>query len=195
MKTETKNSHRLLGKALLLVLLFAAAPHRATPTARAAADGGASGPQILYYARFDIKSVNGVVTASKLLMIPAEGEWRAEGFRRRIATGRAGGGRNAEEAARRNAFTRLLLRHGLKSMDTKRSLRNFRAHDEIVISYEGVLYLPPEILEGGWVDGDEAYAVEMAVLFSPVADPDRWPHLLLRDRISKTFKGIISIFR
>lgn len=219
MKTETKIRRRLAGRAA-----YAASHRRRTPPANpgrwymafgpapliavtliavlhctagtiSAADRQGAPPSGLYYARFDIKSVSGVVTASKLLVVPSAEEFRAEAFRRLAASGRSEGDKDALAAARHNALTHLLIDHGLKSVDTKRTTLNMSTHDEIVISYEGVLRLPLNVLKHGYVEGGKAYAVEMEVLFSPLAAPDRWALLSIRSRFSRVFRSIVSVFK
>ncbi len=150
----------------------------------------------LYYARFDMKTVNGVVTRGNLLIVPAKGEYRATDFKVYRINGfsEPEPGVDPESAARHDAVSKLLIANGLKSVENRNTSLKTGAHDETVVSYEGVVRYPALIHEKGYT-GRNRYAVDMEIQFSPISHPDQWGRLSLKHKLSKTMDNIISIFK
>ena len=130
-------------------------------------------------------------------MVPAEQDYRAETFRCFTITGRSENNpeRDPASAASDNALTTLLMRHGLKSVSSKKRLLNRVAVDRTVMSYEGMIRYPYEVIHEGYVKEEGIYEIKMKIWFSPVAFPDRWSYLYLKQRIKNVLKEWASFFR
>ena len=130
-------------------------------------------------------------------MFPAEQDYRAETFRCFTITGRSE--KNQEQdpvsAASDNALASLLMDHGLKSVSSKKRLLNMIAVDRTVLSYEGMIRYPYEVIHEGYVEGEGTYEIKIKVWFSPVAFPDRWSYLYLKKQIKEVLKEWASFFR
>ncbi len=156
-----------------------------------------SSPCSLYYAKFNDKVTSGILSATDLVMVPAENEYRTETFRCIKITGTSDNhlNSNPENTAKRNAIAILLTRHGLRSVKNRKNLANNRSfQDETVMSYEGVLKYPFKILNKGYLEDGKTYHIEMEFWFSPVAFPDRWSFLYYRNMVKNAFHEFISFF-
>jgi hypothetical protein len=171
-------------KTVLIVLLLSSG---------AASHSIALSDQTLYHIRYDVETVNGQLTGSRLTMIPAENEYRTEGFEMYRVTGKSDTPPEADIAASatNNAIKTLLIDHGLKSISSKHSLLNLVSTDKAILSYEGIMKHPCRIVHGKYLNGEERYAVTVEVWFSPVAFPDTWSYLYMKHTIKNFFSDMI----
>ncbi len=153
-----------------------------------------------YYIRYDIKSSNNRIVDSTLVMVPADREFRAAVF----STLRAGGGTTAAPGdsteqslarAQENALKQLLEQRGLKSVATRSSVFSGQtAAMETVVSYEGAVVPPIEIVEQGYLPQKGAFTAVFLVRFSPIAFPDQWKWLKFKSTLKSIFQDMVSLF-
>ncbi len=146
----------------------------------------------LYYIRYDIKSTKHRIVDENLLMVPCRDEFRAENFSSVNAVGVISAANNENEhiltrLGKESAIISLLRANGLRSVTT-------RDYDT-VISYEGAIKTPVLILEKGFIQKNNSYFVKISADFSPVAFPDRWNNLKLKNKIKKLFSSFILLFK
>ena len=153
-----------------------------------------------YYIRYDIKSSNNRIVDSTLLMVPADSEFRSEGFTTLWAGGMTtavpgDSGTQLLLRARENALKQLLEQRGLKSVSTRSSVFSAQTPAmETVISYEGAFIPPIAVEQQGYGPGTESYSAVFRVRFSPIAFPDRWKWLEFKHRIKSIFQDMVSLF-
>lgn len=145
-----------------------------------------------YYIRYDVKSSGNKIIEDNLLMVPAKNEFRAEKFSQFYTTGvisaaPAGPGESIEQRIRNNALKAILVNNGLKSVKTKDT--------DTVISYEGVITTPLNILKNTYHQGQDNYVYEVQVEFSPMAFPDEWETLGVKDKIKGLFHDFFQLFK
>lgn len=154
----------------------------------------------LYYIRYDIKSYNNRIVDSSLLMVPADQDFRAEDFTTWEARGfiEAVPGDSARERldrARENALKMLLEEKGLKSVSTASSFfSNKTAGADTVMSYEGAIIPPMEVVEQSYDPENKSFMALFKVRFSPISFPDQWKRLQLKRKVKHFFEDFISIF-
>ena len=146
----------------------------------------------LYYIRYDVKTSQYQIVDTNLIMIPSENEFRAEKFSIIQAYGAISATYNESENsltkfAKENAIISLLRKNGLHSVVNK--------DYETVVSYEGVIKTPVIILEKGLVQENSSYFVKIQANFSPVAFPDKWENLKIKNQIKEFFSNFISLFK
>lgn len=176
-------SKSLIKPLVITLLLFCTGPH-----AMAFSD------QTLYHIRYDVETVNGKLTESRLTMIPSENEYRTERFS--IYRVKGASSDNPPEtdivaSATNNALKSLLMAHGLKSVSSKQRIFNLVSADKTILSYEGIIKHPLKIIHGGYRKDEGGYAVTVEVWFSPVAFPDTWSYLYMVYTIKNFFWGLI----
>ncbi len=154
----------------------------------------------LYYVRFDIRSKDNRLERSNLLMIPADGEYRAENFFTHVITGSADNaqagqkGMSLQTRAEHNAIKLFLEHHGLESVKSQSATVNGLAHSETVVSYEGAIWLPYKRISHHFDSNAGLYTVSIEVLFAPLAFPDRWEDMALKYKINQLFRKFFSFF-
>ena len=154
----------------------------------------------LYYVRFDIRSKDNRVERSNLLMIPADGEYRADKFSSHVITGSADNaqagqkGMSLQTRAEHNAIKLFLEHHGLESVKSQSATVNGLAHTEAVVSYEGAIWLPYKRISHHFDSKDGLYTVSIEVLFAPLAFPDKWQEMALKYKINHFFRKFFSFF-
>lgn len=144
-----------------------------------------------YYVRYDVKSSKNRIVDDKLLMVPAENEFRAENFSHIFTKGviSAAPGESklsVEKRIRDNCLKTVLTDHGLKSVQAKDL--------DTVISYEGVIITPLNILKNTYNEKQDRYVYEVQVEFSPIAFPDQWRTLNYKYKIKKLFHNFLQLF-
>lgn len=148
-----------------------------------------------YYIRYDVKySVHRVVD-SKLTMVPAENEFRAENFSQISAKGviSAVPGSSPETSveqltllAKRDSFKRMLRDKGLKSVTSRDA--------DTVVSYEGAIITPVKLTGRGYNKKTGQFEASFQVVFSPTSFPDRWDELEFKDRVKQIFLDFLLLF-
>lgn len=144
-----------------------------------------------FYIRYDVKSSKNTIVDAALLMIPAKDEFRAEKFSQITITGvisshPAGGRVINDKTVREDALKTILAKNGLKSIKTKDL--------DTIISYEGVIITPVNILNTIYNKDGDNYSYEVRVEFSPIAFPDKWKTLDMKYKIKKTIYEFFDLF-
>jgi hypothetical protein len=147
-----------------------------------------------YYVRYDIKSSGNRLVESKLTMVPAENEFRAENFSQVRVKGAISSvpGNSPETSfahltlpAKRDALKRLLREKGLKSVTSRDA--------DTVVSYEGAVKTPVKLLDRQYNKETGRFEASFQVVFSPTAFPDRWDELEFKDRVKKLFSDFLQL--
>jgi len=145
-----------------------------------------------YYIRYDVKSSRNKITGDDLLMIPAKNDFRAENFSQISTTGvisaaQGKSKKSIEKQIRDNALKSILVKNGLKSVKTK--------DYDTVISYEGVIITPLNILKNNYNEEQNNYIYEVQVEFTPIAFPDQWETLNMKHKIKEIFYNFFQLFK
>ena len=156
----------------------------------------AAGETSIYYARYQIRSENGMIVNSSLELIPASEEFRIEGFRRVRVSGTASGtnGIDAESSAIHDAVTKLLVASGLKSINSLRHMVHTDTAagngDVAILNYEGVVCFPVSIQSRKAGGGSSLYRIDAEIDFAPLAFPTRWSALYMDHLVKKTARDV-----
>jgi hypothetical protein len=155
------------------------------------------GPTALYYAKLYIQTTDGVITDSKLEMLPAGSGFHTEKFNRFLVTGEATYSTNTDRLteAKHNAISKILMEYGLKSIQGKRMLFNTMPRDITVLNYEGVVKIPCRILGEKAASDEPVYRVRMEVWFAPIAFPSEWAFLHFKTVLKNRFHGLMDFFK
>ncbi len=145
-----------------------------------------------YYIRYDVKSSRNKITGDDLLMIPAKNDFRAENFSQISTTGvisaaQGKSKKSIEKQIRDNALKAILVKNGLKSVKTK--------DYDTVISYEGVIITPLNILKNTYNEEQDNFIYEIQVEFTPIAFPDQWETLNMKHKIKEIFYNFFQLFK
>ncbi len=145
-----------------------------------------------YYIRYDVKSSKNTIMGDDLLMIPAKNDFRAENFSQISTTGviSAAPGESkvsVEKRIRNNSLKAILVNNGLKSVKVK--------DVDTVVSYEGVIITPLNILKNTYNEEKNNYFYKVQVEFSPIAFPDKWETLNIKHRIKEIFYNFFQLFK
>ena len=145
-----------------------------------------------FYIRYDIKSSYNKIIDDNLMMIPAKNDFRAEKFSQILTTGviSATPGESkisVKERIKNNSLKTILINNGLKSVKTK--------DYDTVISYEGVIITPFNILKTTYNEKQDNYFYEAQVEFSPIAFPDKWDTLNIKHKIKEMFHDFFQLFK
>jgi hypothetical protein len=145
-----------------------------------------------YYLRYDVKSSQNKIIDDNLLMIPAKNDFRAEKFSQIVTTGviSAAPGESKESINKRirnNSLKTILVNKGLKSVETKDL--------DTVVSYEGAIITPLNILKSTYNEKENSYVYEVQVEFSPIAFPDKWEKLNMKYKVKEIFYNFLEFFR
>lgn len=149
-----------------------------------------------FYIRADIKTSNGMVTKSNLIMNPYFENISARKYSKYRIKGHSDKDTKLDlkYAAEHNALFNLLISEGLMSLNSKRTLISGLAHQEIVVSYEGIIQYPYEIIREGYMKSYSGYRVEMEVLFSKIKSPEDKQVQLKKENMD-IIRKIISFFK
>lgn len=150
----------------------------------------------IYYIRSDVKITNGLESENRLLMIPANDDYRATEFTFVKISGKSqlGAEPDALSAAKHNAFKHLLRQKGTKSIQGKSLSDKKRVHDEIIMSFEGYIKTPYNILKQTVDKKDHTLNIEMEILFAPLAYPSDWSFKYYKKKLYDILKNMISVF-
>ncbi|GEM_PF-1290400 len=154
----------------------------------------------LYYARIDIKYSDNKIEKSNFIMVPVENDFRAENFTSVFIKGTANfsysiPGISIETQAEHNAIKRLLKQRGLKSIKSKSTSSNKLQHNEIVMSYEGVVKLPLKMINKKIDKQKNTCTISIEIEFAPIAFPDRWSMLKFKYKIKQILNHFILLFK
>ena len=144
-----------------------------------------------YYVRYDIKSSGHKLVDSKLTMVPAENEFRAENFSPVPVKGAISSAPDISMdrltlLAKRDALKRLLREKGLKSVTSRDT--------DTVVSYEGAIKTPVKLVTRQYYKESGRFEASFQVVFSPTAFPDRWDELEFKDRVRQLFSEFLMFF-
>ena len=158
------------------------------------------GVQKTYYARLDVKYTDNSIASDNLLLFPAENDFRAEKFTLVEQSGIALSSDketkiDLKTEAKHDAIKRLLEEKGLKSIKSKTTKTNGLYQNEVVMSYEGAVKLPCQIIDISYDTAKNQCRVKLKVAFSAIAFPDRWQSLRIKQIIKQTFNQFILFFR
>ncbi len=154
----------------------------------------------LFYARVDIKYSNNRIKKSNLLMVPAENDFRTKKLAHVVISGTAGFSHSnpelsIETRAADNAIQLLLERQGLKSLKSKLTTLNNSTHNEIVMSYEGIVKLPWKIIKKKFDKKNKLCTITIDIEFAPTTFPDRWQTQRFKYKIKQMFNNFILLFK
>ncbi len=150
-----------------------------------------------FYLRSDLKTVNGIVKETNLLMVPADDDFRKKKYKFYLITGQAGSDAtpNVLSAAKHNAFSNLLVEKGVKSIYSMSESTNTAQHDETILSYEGYIKSGYTVSNLGYIDSNSTYTVEIEVWFAPIAYPSEWTMYYFKKKLSDIARNVISVFK
>lgn len=145
-----------------------------------------------YYIRYDVKSSKNRIINDNLLMVPATNDFRAEKFSRISTTGvisaAPGGSKTSiETRIRDNALKAILINKGLKSVKTK--------DYDTVISYEGIIIPPLNILKNTYHEDQNQYVYDVQIEFCPIAFPDKWETLNMKCNIKQIIYDFFQLLK
>jgi hypothetical protein len=147
-----------------------------------------------FYIRTDMKVVNGIITEKNLLMNPAGDDFRANKLKPYSVAGTPDEKSNfsPDISAEHNALINLLENHGLKSIQNKTVNSAFQVHEETILSYEGIIIVPYKKNISFNKNGELIATIE--VMYSPLADPEKWSWLFLKKKVVDFFGYMLSLF-
>ena len=150
-----------------------------------------------YYLRSDVKTENGIVIETNILMVPADADYRMKQYNLFLITGYAerGAAPDVMSAARHNAFSNLLIEKGIKSIHNMSESINTTQHDETVLSYEGYIKSGYTITNQGYTENNSTFTVEIEVWFAPIAYPSEWSMYYFKKKLSDITRNVLSVFK
>jgi len=145
-----------------------------------------------YYIRYDIKSSKNKIIVDDLLMVPARNDFRAENFSHITTTGEI----SATPGESKISFEKRIRDNALKSILVKKGLKSVKIKDlDTVVSYEGAIITPLNILKNTYNEEQNNYVYDVQVEFSPIAFPDQWETLNMKHKIKKIFHDFLQFFK
>ncbi len=160
------------------------------------AAGPANTPSTIYYIRLDQKIRNGTYVTDALTMSPAEDDYRRLSFKHLSIQGRilTVSIPDPMTAARNDAYERLLLTQGTRSIRARTQRDRDGSLDESVVSYEGYVRIPHTVTAQGYSKDGAVFTVEMNVEFAPMAYPPQWSFRSLKKKIGDALAYFLSFF-
>ena len=148
-----------------------------------------------YYVRYDIRSFGNKLVDSKLTMVPAENEFRAENFSQVRIKGAISAVPDTSPETSMERLTLLAKRDALKRLLRSKGLKSVTSRDaDTVVSYEGAVITPVKLLGRQYNRESGQCEAKFQVVFSPTAFPDRWEELEFKDRVKKLFSDFLQLF-
>jgi len=145
-----------------------------------------------YYIRYDVISSKNRIMNDRLSMIPAKNEFRAENFSLISTTGVI----SAVSGESQISMDKRIKNNSLKAILVNNGLKSVKAKDyDTVISYEGVIITPLNILKNTYNKEQNNYFYEVRVEFSPISFPDRWETLNMKYRVKEIFHDFFQLFK
>ena len=144
-----------------------------------------------YYIRFDLKSSNQKISDRRLTMVPAQKDFRAANFSYVPVAGLISAPPQEspnilEKRAKKNAFTQLLEKQGLKSVNV--------FNNDTIVSYEGCIQVPVALYILPYDDEKGGFPYTARVLFSPLSFPDQWESLYRRFKYNEILDNFFLLF-
>ena len=144
-----------------------------------------------YYIRYDVKSSANRIIDDNLLMVPSKNDFRAENFSQIstkgvISSPPGEASASIDNRIRDNCLKAILVKNGLKSIHAKDL--------DTVVSYEGVIITPLNILKKTYHENQNTYTYEARVEFSPMAFPDKWKTLAIKHRAKQVLNNFFQLF-
>ncbi len=157
---------------------------------------GATENGAVYYIRLDQKSRNGTYVTDALTMVPADEDYRRSAFRKMSVSGQilAASITDPLSAARNDAYERLLIQEGTKSIRSKTRRDTGSSLEESVVSYEGYVLTPHTVTSQEYSKDGTVFTVTMDVDFAPMALPPEWSFRYVRKKIGDAFDYFLSLF-
>ncbi len=145
-----------------------------------------------YYIRYDIKSSKNKTTNDNLVMIPAMNEFRTKSFSLKSISGTIsadpdGSNKSIDDRVQHHALKTLLVHNGLKSVSSKDL--------DTVLSYEGVIITPLKIINKTYIEYENQYKYDAQIEFSPIAFPNEWEKLHMKNKIKNLFSDFFELFK
>lgn len=146
----------------------------------------------MYYARYDVKSSNNRLVDDNLLVAPSAGDFRGENFSLVSISGAISAvdrdpSVDLDTLIQNNALKGILVKNGLKSVQTK----DF----DTIVSYEGLIKAPVQIIRKSYIEEQNHIMYEAQVEFSPIAFPEKWEYLGVKNRLKGVIKNFIELFK
>lgn len=137
---------------------------------------------------------NGVLAESRLIMVPAPGEYRMEDWeiRRVSVTLPASPGVDGRQQALRAAWENLLLQQGTRRIAGHNQMVQQHLQTRSTLRYEGLVQEPMRIVS--FLRGEEELMLTLEVYFAPMAFPDHWERLRKQRYRKENLKEILSVF-
>jgi hypothetical protein len=154
----------------------------------------------IYFARYQIRSENGMIVKSILEMIPASEEFRMDGLQRVRVRGTATGSNeiDAESAAIHDAISKILVVSGLKSINSRRHMvqsgAGIGSGDVAILNFEGVVRFPVMIQSRKAGMEIDLYSIDAEIDFAPIAFPTRWSALYIDHLLKNTAQEVRMFF-
>lgn len=149
------------------------------------------------YIRLDIRTVNGMEVESNLLMLPAKDDYRTTTFSAFNVEGSCPFEAKPDtlSAAKHDAFKKLLTSFGVRSIRNTSETHSTRIHDESILSYEGFIKTPYDIVSQRYDPEKKIFSIAMEVSFAPLAYPPEWSFLYFKKKLYEVLHNMISVFR
>lgn len=178
----------LIPKSVIIMFATAAAIH--------VSDADAVENERLLFARFEVVSANMQVVGTRLLMDPVDNDFRADRFVRYRIDGHAvyDGQADIETQVRHNAISRLLTKFGLISVHTESRMIARRPFQMTTVRYEGVVKYPVSVTSETCTGGASDCTLSLEIVFAPIASPDKWSILYLKQKVAYFFRQTIPSF-
>lgn len=149
----------------------------------------------LYALKVETTVVNGITTDSRFIMLPANDEFRMEGFEKIIATGSSPlSSKNPLQEAINDALSGITVEKGLKSVKSSQRMIDGNLTDITTMAHEGVIRYPYRIALAEKKQGQEMSVIVEAE-FSPYSMPSRWGWLKLKKSVSNSLTDMVSVLR
>ena len=145
-----------------------------------------------YYIRYDVKSSKNKIIDDYLIMIPAKNDFRAELFSQASVEGAI----SAAPGESKISIKKRIKENSLKTILKDNGLKSLKVKDyDTVVSYEGVIITPLNIIKNTYKEMQDSYYYEVRVKFSPIAFPDKWEKLNIKHKIKKIFHDFFQLFK
>lgn len=149
----------------------------------------------LYSLTVETTIINGMVNNSRFYMVPADGEYRIDGFKKAISSGSSEmSSKNPLEDAVNDALSKLTAEKGLKSVKSSQSVIDGRLTDTTIMMHEGVIKYPYKTLILSHKTGHEI-SVQVEAEFSPYSMPSAWGWQRFKKSVSNGLADMVSVFR
>ncbi|MCW7754679.1 hypothetical protein OOT00_11865 [Desulfobotulus sp. H1] len=148
-----------------------------------------------YFITLEQDSHNGMLGESRLLMVSAPEEYRADAWTVTSVsvTIPSQPGQDGRERALKTAWKTLLFREGTQSIQARSSSEGRHTHTSMTLRYEGLVEEPMRIVS--FIREEKSISLTLETRFAPIAFPDQWEKLHKKQKRQETAKEILSVFR